>query len=290
MILNNAKVIVAMITPFNEKNEVDYDVLPELVEYLLANGNDGLLLAGTTGESPTLSHDEKLELYKAVVKIVDGRVPLIANVGSNNTAESVAFAKEVAKIDGIHAGLAVVPYYNKPNQEGLYQHFKAISEASDLPIMLYNVPGRTITSLSVETILRLAKLTNIFAIKECAGLEQISQLVEQAPEDFYVYTGEDSLAFAAKSIGGQGVISVASHHLGKEISSMYDFLERGNLTSAAGISRKLLPKMDILFSVPSPAPVKAVFKAQGINVGSPRLPLIDATKEEAKRILSVMNK
>ncbi|MDR0922533.1 MAG: 4-hydroxy-tetrahydrodipicolinate synthase [Lactobacillales bacterium] len=288
MVLENSTIITALVTPFDEQGAIDFDRLPKLIEYLLANHTEGLILAGTTGESPTLTHDEEIELFKKVIEIVDGRVPLICGVGTNDTRDSVEFVKEVAQMKGISAGLAVVPYYNKPNQEGLYQHFKAIAKASDLPIIVYNVPGRTVASINVETTLRLAELPNIVAIKECAGLDAVTELVERAPKDFLVYTGEDSLAFATKAVGGQGVISVASHVLGTEIYEMYQALENGNLKHAAAIQRKLLPKMNALFSVPSPAPVKAILNHRGISVGNLRLPLVACTPEEAKTILSIV--
>jgi 4-hydroxy-tetrahydrodipicolinate synthase len=290
MVLTNANIITALVTPFDKEGNIDFDKLPVIIEHLLSHHTEGLILAGTTGESPTLTHDEEIDLFKRVIKIVDGRVPLICGVGTNDTRDSVEFVKEVAEMGGIDAGLAVVPYYNKPNQEGLYQHFKAIAEASDLPIVLYNVPGRTVASLDVETTLRLAELPNIIAIKECAGLDAITELVEQAPKDFLVYTGEDSLAFASKAVGGQGIISVAAHVLGNEMFEMYSDLENGDIKKAAAIQRKILPKMNALFSAPSPAPVKAVLKAQGIDVGGLRLPLVAVSSEQEEKILSIFNK
>lgn len=288
MNLNDATIITAMVTPFDEKGAINFDRLPQLVEHLLENHTEGIILAGTTGESPTLTHDEEITLFNEVIRIVDGRVPIICGVGTNDTRDSVEFVKEIAAIDGIDAGLAVVPYYNKPNQEGLYQHFKAIAEASDLPIILYNVPGRTVASLDIETTLRLAELENIIAIKECAGLDALTELIEKAPKDFLVYTGEDGLAFSIKALGGQGVISVASHVFGTEMYEMYQALEQEELKKAAGIQRKLLPKMNALFSVPSPAPVKAVLNHQGISVGDLRLPLVSCTDEEKSEIFSTL--
>lgn len=289
MNLENATIITAMVTPFDEKGAIDFDKLSQLVNHLLDHNTEGLILAGTTGESPTLTHDEEIELFNEVIRLVDGRVPIICGVGTNDTRDSVEFVKEISAIRGIDAGLAVVPYYNKPNQEGLYQHFKAIAEASDLPIILYNVPGRTVASLSVETSLRLAELDNIIAIKECSGLDALTELIEKAPNDFLVYTGEDSLAFATKALGGQGVISVASHIYGSEMYDMFQALERGKLKTAAKIQRQILPKMNALFSVPSPAPVKAVLNHQGIAVGGLRLPLVACTTEEKTKILNILN-
>ena len=226
MDLTNATIITAMVTPFQESGEIDFDKLPQLVDYLLANHTEGVILAGTTGESPTLTHEEELQLFQRIIELIDGRIPIICGVGTNDTRDSVAFVKELATIAGIDAVLAVVPYYNKPNQEGMYQHFKTIAEASELPIILYNVPGRTAACLEVETTLRLAQLEKIVAIKECAGLDAITELIERAPKDFLVYTGEDGY-FATKALGGQGVISVASHVFGSSMYEMYQALEQG---------------------------------------------------------------
>lgn len=289
MDLKEAKIITAMVTPFDEKGAIAFEQLPKLVEHLLAHHTQGLILAGTTGESPTLTHDEEFELFQEVIKLVDGRVPLICGVGTNDTRDSVNFVREVAKVPGIAAGLAVVPYYNRPNQEGLYQHFKTISEASDLPIILYNVPGRTADNLTVETTLRLAELPNIIGIKECQGLDALTEIVAGAPEDFLVFTGEDSLAFPAYAVGANGVISVASHLLGNEIHSMYAALDRGDVKEAARLQRFLLPRMNALFSVSSPAPVKALLNRQGINVGPLRLPLVPCSEEEAAGIFKVFD-
>jgi len=288
--LQEVELITAMVTPFDDEGKIAFDVLPELVEYLLSHGTQALLLAGTTGESPTLTHDEEIELFHAVIKINAGRVPIIVGVGTNDTRDSVEFVKEVAEIEGIDAGLAVVPYYNKPNQEGLFLHFKEIANASDLPIILYNVPGRTVASLNVETSLKLAEIDNIIAIKECTGIEAVSQLIENAPKGFLVYTGEDGLAFPCKALGAQGLISVMSHTNGLDIQEMFSELKLGNVSKAAKISRALLEKANALFSCPSPAPVKAVLNHRGIKVGGLRLPLVACTPEKAQEIISIIEK
>jgi 4-hydroxy-tetrahydrodipicolinate synthase len=244
-----------------------------------------LIIAGTTGESPTLTHEEELELFAAVQKIVKGRVPLIAGIGTNDTRDSVEFVREVDKFGGFAAGLAVTPYYNKPTQEGLYQHYKAIAEASNLPVIVYNVPSRTVAGLTVETSLRLAQLPNIIAIKDCTGIDALTHLVENAPQDFLIYTGEDGQAFHAKAIGAQGVISVAAHTNGDDFYEMFAALDEGKLKKAAQIQRQLLPKIEALFSVTSPAPLKAVLNSQGFEVGPLRLPLVACTEEEKAYIL-----
>ena len=288
--LKNAQIITALVTPFKANGDINFEALPKLIEHLLAHHTQGLVLAGTTGESPTLTHDEELELFRVVQEIVAGRVPLIAGIGTNDTRDSVIFTQEVAAFGGFAAGLAVVPYYNKPSQEGLFQHFTAIADASDLPIVLYNVPGRTVAQLTPETSLRLAQHPNIIAIKECTGVENLTYLIEQAPEDFLIYTGEDGLAFHAKALGAHGVISVAAHTNGDDFYEMFEQLEKGDIKASARVQRQLLPKIDALFSLSSPAPVKAVLNHQGFEVGPLRLPLVAATLNEAKTIIQVVEK
>ena len=187
--LKECKIITAFITPFHADGSINFEAIPELIEHLLSHHTDGILLAGTTAESPTLTHDEELELFAAVQKVVKGRVPLIAGIGTNDTRDSIEFVKEVAEFGGFAAGLAIVPYYNKPSQEGMYQHFKAIADASDLPIILYNIPGRVVVELTPETMLRLAEHPNIIGVKECTSLANMAYLIEHKPEEFLIYTG-----------------------------------------------------------------------------------------------------
>lgn len=288
MNLTNASILTAMVTPFNEVGELDYQQLPILIEYLLSHHTEGLVVAGTTGESPTLTETEMLALFKETVKIVNGRVPIICGVGSNSTQQTIEFIKKVAEIKGVSAGLVVVPYYNRPNQAGLYQHFKAVAEASPLPIILYNVPSRTAVNMDVATTLRLAQLPNVIGTKDCSGIEAIAHLKAQGPKDFLIYTGEDTLGFAAKTVGAQGVISVASHLLGDEMYRLYQLVEAGQLPEAGHLYRQLLPKMEAVFSVPSPAPVKAVLNHRGILVGDVRLPLVACTSVEQENILMIL--
>ncbi|HEL2335106.1 TPA: 4-hydroxy-tetrahydrodipicolinate synthase [Streptococcus suis] len=286
--LRDVKIITAMITPFKEDGAINYDVLPELVEHLLAHHTEGILLAGTTAESPTLTHAEELELFAAVQKIVNGRVPLIAGIGTNDTRDSIEFAKEVAAFGGFAAGLAIVPYYNKPSQEGMYQHFKAIADASDLPIIIYNIPGRVVVEMTPETMLRLVEHPNIIGVKECTSLANMAYLIEHKPEDFLIYTGEDGDAFHAMNLGADGVISVASHTNGDEMYEMFTAIEQQDIRTAAAIQRKFIPKVNALFSYPSPAPVKAVLNYMGFEVGPLRLPLVPCPEEDAKRIIKVV--
>ncbi|WP_105212787.1 4-hydroxy-tetrahydrodipicolinate synthase [Streptococcus suis] len=286
--LRDVKIITAMITPFKEDGAINYDVLPDLIEHLLAHHTEGILLAGTTAESPTLTHAEELELFAAVQKIVNGRVPLIAGIGTNDTRDSIEFAKEVAAFGGFAAGLAIVPYYNKPSQEGMYQHFKAIADASDLPIIIYNIPGRVVVEMTPETMLRLAEHPNIIGVKECTSLANMAYLIEHKPEDFLIYTGEDGDAFHAMNLGADGVISVASHTNGGEMYDMFTAIEQQDIRTAAAIQRKFIPKVNALFSYPSPAPVKAVLNYMGFEVGPLRLPLVPCPEEDAKRIIKVV--
>ena len=220
--LRNVHIITALVTPFHEDGSINFEALPKLIEALLEQHTEGILLAGTTAESPTLTHEEELELFAAVQKIVKGRVPLIAGIGTNDTRDSVEFAKVVAAFGGFAAGLAIVPYYNKPNQEGLYQHFKAIADASDLPIIIYNIPGRVVVEVAPDTMLRLAEHPNIIGVKECTTLDNMAYLIEHKPEDFLIFTGEDGEAFHAMNLGADGVISVASHVCGNEIYEMFE--------------------------------------------------------------------
>ncbi|EAH4446036.1 TPA: 4-hydroxy-tetrahydrodipicolinate synthase [Listeria innocua] len=284
------KVITAMVTPIHpEKNKVCKKRIHHLVNHLIDNGSDGLVIAGTTGESPTLSHDEKMKLFRQVVETNAGRAKLIAGTGSNNTAETIAFTKEVAELGGIDAVLVVAPYYNKPNQDGLYAHFVAVAEASDLPVVIYNIPGRSVVNIEPETIIRLAKLPNIIGVKESSGnLDNISKIIAETSDDFLVYSGDDSLTLPILAVGGNGVISVASHVVGNEMQEMMQAYESGNVKKAASIHRSLLPLMNGLFSVPNPAPTKYLLNQQGISVGPVRLPLVDLNAEQGTKLQAIL--
>ncbi|EOW1105429.1 4-hydroxy-tetrahydrodipicolinate synthase [Listeria innocua] len=284
------KVITAMVTPIHpEKNKVCKKKIHHLVNHLIDNGSDGLVIAGTTGESPTLSHDEKMKLFRQVVETNAGRAKLIAGTGSNNTAETIAFTKEVAELGGIDAVLVVAPYYNKPNQDGLYAHFVAVAEASDLPVVIYNIPGRSVVNIEPETIIRLAKLPNIIGVKESSGnLDNISKIIAETSDDFLVYSGDDSLTLPILAVGGNGVISVASHVVGNEMQEMMQAFESGDVKKAASIHRSLLPLMNGLFSVPNPAPTKYLLNQQGISVGPVRLPLVDLNAEQGTKLQAIL--
>lgn len=286
--MNFGQVLTAMVTPFDQSGEIDFNATRTLVNYLIANGTDGLVVAGTTGESPTLSTDEKVALFKFVVEAAAGRVPVIAGTGSNNTQASISLTKlaEEAGVDGI---MLVTPYYNKPSQEGLYQHFKAIAESTRLPVMLYNIPGRTITNLAAKTVVRLSSIPNIVSIKEASGnLEAMSQIIEKTPSDFTLYSGDDGLTLPVLAIGGAGIISVASHVIGNELQDMIHSFKTGDLQTAAAAHRKLLPLIKALFAQSSPSPVKAALNLRGINVGGVRLPLVPLTNEETAALDDIL--
>jgi 4-hydroxy-tetrahydrodipicolinate synthase len=281
---NFGQVLTAMVTPFDQQGEIDFEATRNLVHYLIENGSDGLIVAGTTGESPTLTNEEKIELFKFVVKSANGRVPVIAGTGSNNTRASVSLtqAAENAGVDGI---MLVAPYYNKPSQEGLYQHFKAIAEATSLPVMIYNIPGRSVVNISVDTMVALSGTKNITSVKEASGnLDNMAEIISRTPADFAVYTGDDGLTLPVLAIGGTGVVSVASHVIGNEMQEMIAHYTNGRLQEAAAAHRSLLPKMKALFSAPSPSPVKAVLNMNGVNVGGVRLPMVPLGDEDSARL------
>ncbi|MBD8026947.1 4-hydroxy-tetrahydrodipicolinate synthase [Ureibacillus sp. Re31] len=287
--MNFGKILTAMVTPFNEQEEIDWNATENLINYLLANGTDALVISGTTGESPTLTEDEKVELFKFTVKVVDGRVPVIAGTGSYNTRASIELTKQAENV-GVDGIMLVTPYYNKPSQEGLYQHFKAIAEETSLPIILYNVPGRSIVSLSVETIVRLSAIPNIVAIKEASGnLDAMTEIIEKTPGNFSLYSGDDGLTLPVLSIGGAGVISVASHIVGQEMQAMIKKFLIGNINEAAKDHRKLLPIMKALFATPNPTSVKAALNLNGIPVGGVRLPMVPLNKFELKALENILN-
>lgn len=281
--LNWGRVLTAMVTPFAADGSLDEPGIRRLVDYLLDHGSDGLVASGTTGESPTLTWDEKLTLFSLVKEAVAGRGAVIAGTGGNNTAEAVKLSQEAAKL-GMDGILLVAPYYNKPSQEGLYRHFRTIAEAVPLPVMIYNVPGRTSVNIEAGTVLRLARdVPNIVAVKEASGnLMQVSEIIAHAPEGFRVYSGEDGLVLPILAVGGYGVVSVTSHLVGDDLNQMHKAFFSGNLREAARLHASMLPIVRACFqpSTPSPVPVKAALNMLGIPVGKPRLPLVEATEAE----------
>lgn len=281
------RLLTAMVTPFDENGKVSLDRTTDLLEHLIKTGSDGVVVAGTTGESPTLSYEEKLALFEHVVRVVDGRIKVIVGTGGNNTNLSVEFSKEAAKL-GVDAIMAVAPYYNKPNQAGLYAHYKAIAENVAAPLIVYNIPSRSKVNISAETIIRLSQIDNIVAVKEASGdLDQMAAIISGTSDDFHLYSGDDGLTLPILAIGGHGVISVSSHVIAPEMKQMMDDFSKGRISEAAQQHRRMLPFMRELFAVPSPAPVKALLNELSIPVGSVRLPIVELTKQELTSLLHV---
>lgn len=282
------RVLTAMITPFTRDMTVDYGVAGKLARHLVQSGSDGLVVCGTTGESPTLSREEKLELFRVVVEEVGGEATVIAGTGSNDTAASIELTQAAEKV-GVDGVMLVCPYYNKPSQEGLFQHFKAIAKSTHLPVMLYNVPGRTGVNLLPSTMARLAEINNIVAIKEAAGsLDQVSELCRALPDEFSIYSGDDSMTLPMMSLGAKGVVSVVAHVVGPQMKQMVDAFTSGNTTLAAQLHLQLFPVFKGMFINTNPVPVKAAMNLLGWQAGAPRLPLVEATAEEKEFIKGLL--
>jgi 4-hydroxy-tetrahydrodipicolinate synthase len=280
------RLITAMVTPFNEQLKIDWEATGRLIDYLIEEQkSDSLVISGTTGESPTLSDEEKVALFRFSAKHAAGRAKIIAGTGSNETAHSVQLTKqaEQAGVDGI---LLVAPYYNKPSQEGIYQHFRTIAEATTLPVILYNVPSRTVVSISSETTLRLAQIPNIVATKECASLGQMTEIVSGAPEGFVLYSGDDAIMLPTLSVGGYGIISVASHLIGAKMKDLISAYLEGRVKDAIAINSECYPIFNGLFNCPHPVPnpvaVKYALTMRGVQVGGIRLPLVPVNDSEAQ--------
>ncbi|MBS4203729.1 4-hydroxy-tetrahydrodipicolinate synthase [Lederbergia citrea] len=282
------RVSTAMVTPFDRKGNIDFTKTTKLVNHLISNGTDSLVVAGTTGESPTLSTEEKIALFKQVVKAAEGRVPVIAGTGSNNTYASIELTKKAEEI-GMDGIMLVAPYYSKPNQAGLFEHFHSIANSTSLPVMIYNIPGRAAVNIAPETIIELSKVENIIAVKEASGdLGAMAKIIEGTDETFQLYSGDDGLALPVLAIGGNGVVSVASHVIGPEMQEMVRLFEEGDHQQAATLHRRLLPLMGGLFQAPSPAPVKTALQMTGFDVGSVRLPLVPLSEQERSSLLSLL--
>nr|WP_269438065.1 4-hydroxy-tetrahydrodipicolinate synthase [Phosphitispora fastidiosa] len=285
--------MTAMVTPFDSSMEVDYGQARKLAGYLADNGSDGIVVAGTTGESPTLTREEKIRLFEAVVDEVGGRVKVIAGTGSNVTSDSVALTREAGKV-GVDGAMLVTPYYNKPPQRGMYQHFRTVAEATDLPLILYNVPGRTSSHLLPDTIAELAKVENIVAVKEASGsLVLAGEIRRKTPEEFLIYCGEDAIILPMLSVGGHGVISVVAHIVGNELQAMVKAFMAGDIDTARKIHLDLIPVFEGMFLTTNPIPVKTAMNLMGFQVGGLRPPLIEATGEETgaiRKLLEIYNK
>lgn len=273
----------AMVTPFTESGEVNYEKARELASYLIAEGCDGLVICGTTGEVPTLSHQEKLTLLQNIVAEVGAEAEIIAGTGSYNTEDSIALSREAEEI-GVDGVMLVVPYYNKPPQGALYQHFKTVAESIELPVLLYNVPGRTSRNMEAETTIQLAEIDNIVAIKEASGdFNQATEIIARAGDKIDVYSGDDSLTLPLMSLGGKGVVSVAGHLVATEIKDMIALAMDNDFKRAAEINKKLFPIFTNMFISTNPIPVKTALNMQGWELGGFRQPL--AELEESKKDL-----
>lgn len=282
------ELLTAMITPFDDGGRVNYNAAAELARCLVRSGSTGLVVAGTTGESPTLTTGEKLELFRTVAGAVRGEAAVLAGTGGNATAAAAALTEQASEtgVDGI---MLVTPYYNKPDQEGLFAHFRAVASATTLPVMLYNVPGRTAVNLDAKTTLRLAETENIVAVKEASGdLAQAATICSHAPPGFTVYAGDDAMTLPLLSVGAFGVVSVASHLAGPRIAQMIRSYKEGRISEAARLHREMLPLFRGLFMTVNPVPVKAALNMTGFAAGEPRLPLLpldDAHKEKLSALL-----
>lgn len=284
------EVITAMVTPFNEKREVDYEKVESLAYQLINTGSDAVLVTGTTGESPTLTHEEEIEILTSAKRAVRNNAKVIMGTGSNSTETAVLMAKKAEK-EGADAILSVVPYYNKPSQSGMIEHFSAVAEAVDLPIILYNIPSRTGVNMSVETVKTLArKYENIVALKQSfADMDMLTELRSSCPSDFAIYSGDDSLTLPMLSLGAHGVISVASHLFGKEIKSMIRNFKTGDCMTARNMHMKLYPIFKKLFMAPNPVPVKAALAYKEIIEDYVRRPLVELTKAEKAELIFVLD-
>ena len=281
-------VITAMATPFDREERLDHKRATELARWLVDHGSESLVIAGTTGESPTLSDEEKVELFRTVKQAVGGRAKVIAGTGTYDTAHSIHLSKQAEKA-GADGLLLVNPYYNRPSQDGLYAHFRKVAESTSLPVILYNIPGRTGVNCLPETVARLAEVPTIVAIKEATGsLDQASDVRQRTPPEFLIYSGDDSLTLPMLAVGGTGVISVASHLVGNEIGQMIRAFFAGDVRTALQIHMKLWPLFKVLFITTNPVPLKAALRLAGFDVGMPRLPLVEATPKEHEQIRAVL--
>lgn len=284
------EVITAMVTPFNEKREIDYERLEALAYQLINTGSDAILVTGTTGESPTLTHEEEIEILCSAKRAVQNKAKVIMGTGSNSTETAVMMSKRAEK-EGADAILSVVPYYNKPSQSGIIKHFSAVAEAVNIPVILYNIPSRTGVCMTVDTVKTLArKYENIVALKQsCADMDMLTELRTSCPNDFAIYSGDDSLTLPMLSLGAHGVISVASHLFGKEIKSMIRNFKTGDVMTARNMHAKLYPIFKKLFMAPNPVPVKAALAYRDIIEDYVRRPLVELTKAEKAELIFTLD-
>lgn len=288
--MNFGEVITAMVTPFDNEGDLNLETTEKLVKHLISTGSDAILLAGTTGESPTLSDEEKLKLFEFTVKKFNKKTKIIAGTGSNDTKHSIDLSKEAEKI-GVDGLLLVVPYYNKPSQYGLYKHFEKIASEVKIPIILYNVPSRTSCNLSSKICIELSKIDNIVAVKEASSdFKQIAEIINGTKEEFFVYSGNDGDTLPMLSLGAYGVISVASHLVGKEIKEMINLYKSGKFKEAANVNNWLLDFFYGIFITTNPVPIKEALNLCGFDVGNPRLPLVNMTNEEKDNFKKILLK
>ncbi len=284
------RVLTAMVTPFKENGEVDYEQAKKLALALLDSGCDGVVVAATTGEAPTLTWEEELRLFSEVKSAVGDRGTIVAYTGSNSTSEAVEATQGAEKI-GVDACLSVVPYYNKPTQEGIYQHFKAVAESTSLPIIMYNIPSRVIVNMTAETIVRLSKIDNIAGVKEAnADMAHVAQVISNAAEGFRIWSGNDNDTFLIMTLGGYGVIGVVTHLVGKQVRKMMESILANDIKEAAAIQRHLVPLVNVLFIQPNPGPVKYALNHAGFRVGKPRLPLLPPDEKAGAAIMETVKK
>lgn len=281
--------LTAMVTPFREDGSFNGGAAADLAEHLIETGNEGVVVAGTTGESPTLTDEEKLDLFRVVVERLGGRATVVAGTGTYDTRHSIELTTEAEKL-GVDAIMAVVPYYNRPPQDSLYKHFRAIAESTSLPVMLYNVPGRTATNLLPETVARLAKIDNIIAIKEASGdMEQVAEIRRVTPPDFDIYSGDDGQTLPILSLGGTGVVSVSGHVVGRRLRTMIESFQKGDVRTATEIHLELLPIFQAMFVTTNPVPVKTAVRMLGLDVGPLRPPLHEPSEQQRKAIQTALD-
>ena len=282
------RLLTAMVTPFDSQGEVDYQQAKKLALALLDSGSDGVVVSGTTGESPTMNREEKLRLFAEIKSAVADRGVVIAGTGNNDTKESQEVTREAEEI-GVDACLLVVPYYNRPTQQGLWEHFRSIAQSTTLPCIIYNVPSRTVTNITADTLIKLGQIDNIVGVKEASSdLGQIAAVIQQTQEDFLVYSGNDSDTFPILALGGYGVISVASHLVGIQIKDMMDKFINNEAREAAKIHRHLLPLINAMFIVSNPVPLKWALNYVGFPVGRPRLPLVEPDEKSINLIQATL--
>jgi 4-hydroxy-tetrahydrodipicolinate synthase len=286
------RLLTAMVTPFKENGDLDYEQAKKLALALLDAGNDGLVVGATTGEAPTLSWEEEERLFKEIKSVVGNKGDVIGYTGSNSTAEAVEATEKATKI-GVDACLSVVPYYNKPDQEGIYQHFKAIAACTNLGIIMYNIPSRVVINMEPETIGRLSKIPNIIGVKEASGnMEHVANTLNAIGDrkDFYIWSGNDNDTYPIMALGGYGVIGVTTHITGKQYKKMMELLLAGKVPEAAAIHRHLVPLVNVLFKKPNPCPIKYALNHLGFYVGGPRLPLVPVDEKTATLIKDTLKK